>query len=258
MNTRFERTGPLAELTSYPQWAQDMVAECESTRQVLANHEFREMMTDGSLTEAGTATFMKGIWPVIERFPGYMALSLLKTRYGRSAGDDLARRWLVRNIRVEQNHAEYWLDWAEGAGVPRDELLRGVPVGGTEALANWCEDVCTNGTLAAGIAASNYAVEGATGECAQFIYSSKQYTESFPAKSRVHTLRWLQVHAEYDDIHPWEALEIVCTLMGTAPAADEVKHVAGCIKRSYTSMRLLLDRCVQPDRSWEPVREAVA
>ena len=38
-----------------------------------------------------------------------MAQSLLKTRYGRSEGDNLARRWLVRNIRVEQNHAEYWL-----------------------------------------------------------------------------------------------------------------------------------------------------
>ena len=28
MNMHFERTGPLTELTSYPQWAQDMVADC--------------------------------------------------------------------------------------------------------------------------------------------------------------------------------------------------------------------------------------
>lgn len=258
MNTRFERTGPLAELTSYPEWAQNMVAECEGTRQSLAQHEFREMMTEGNLSHDGTAAFMKGIWPVIERFPAYMASSLLKTRYGRSEGDNLARRWLVRNIRVEQNHAEYWLDWAEGAGVPRDELLQGVPVRGTETLANWCEDVCSNGTLAAGIAAANYAVEGATGETAQVIYSSKKYADSFPTKSRVRTLRWLQLHAEYDDTHPWEALEIVCTLMGTAPAADEVKHVTGCIERSYTCMRLLLDRCIQPDHSRKTLGEAVA
>ena len=32
MNTRFERTGPLTELTSYPQWAQDMVADCEAAK----------------------------------------------------------------------------------------------------------------------------------------------------------------------------------------------------------------------------------
>lgn len=257
MSTSFERTGPLTELSSYPQWAQDMVADCEPSREKLAHHEFREMMAEGTVSQAGTATFMKGIWPVIERFPGYMALNLLKTRYGRSAGDNLGRRWLVRNIRVEQNHAEYWLDWAEGEGVSRDEVLFGRPIRGTEALANWCEDVCTNGTLAAGIAASNYAVEGATGEIAQYIYSSKKYADKFPAKTRTRTLRWLQLHAEYDDIHPWEALEIVCTLMGTAPASNEVAHIAGCIKRSYTTMHLLLDRCAQPGGTVE-LRRGVA
>ncbi len=258
MNTRFERTGPLTELASYPQWAQDMVTDCESSRQSLAQHELTDMMIEGAVSDAGTATFMKGIWPVIERFPSYMAWSLLKTRYGRSEGDNLARRWLVRNIRVEQNHAEYWLDWAEGAGVEREELLHGVPVRGTEALANWCEDVCSNGTLAAGIAGANYAVEGATGETAHVLYASKKYADRFPTKSRVRTLRWLQLHAEYDDTHPWEALEIVCTLMGTAPAVDEVNHVTACIKRSYACMHLLLDRCVQPLHSQEKLSEAVA
>ncbi len=258
MSTSFERTGPLTELSSYPQWAQDMVADCESSREKLAHHEFREMMAEGTVSQAGTVTFMKGIWPVIERFPGYMALSLLKTRYGRSVGDNMARRWLVRNIRVEQNHAEYWLDWAEGEGVARDEVLFGLPIRGTEALANWCEDVCTNGSLAAGIAASNYAVEGATGEIAQYIYASNKYTNKFTAKTRARTLRWLQLHAEYDDIHPWEALEIVCGLLGTAPAKDEVEHIAGCIKRSYTTMHLLLDRCAQPGSTVELRREVAA
>ena len=80
---------------------------------------------------------MVGIWPVIERFPAYMALNLLKTQYGRTQGDNLARRWLVRNIRVEQNHAEYWLDWAEAAGISRDEVLHGLPPHGTGALPDW-------------------------------------------------------------------------------------------------------------------------
>ena len=117
---------------------------------------------------------MMGIWPVIERFPAYMALSLLKTRFGRSPGDNLARRWLVRNIRVEQNHAEYWLNWAEGAGVPaRRGAAAARPPHGTETLANWCEEVSRRDTLAAGIAATNYAVEGATGEWSQLVYESR-------------------------------------------------------------------------------------
>jgi pyrroloquinoline quinone (PQQ) biosynthesis protein C len=195
---------------------------------------------------------------VIERFPAYMARSLLKTRYGRSPGDNLARRWLVRNIRVEQNHAEYWLSWAEGAGVPREELLKGVPPGGTEVLADWCEDVSTRDSLTAGIAATNYAVEGATGEWSRLIFESQSYRESFPPQIRAGTLRWLQLHAAYDDTHPWEALEIVCTLMGTNPALDEVAHVSECIKRSYTSMRILADRCVEPRRLLEVASAAAA
>jgi Amt family ammonium transporter len=27
------------------------------------------------------------------------------------------------------------------------------------------------------------------------------------------TLRWFDVHAEYDDTHPWEALDIICTIL---------------------------------------------
>jgi len=244
MNNRFERTGPLAELGSYPQWAQDMVADCEAAKRGVVEHEMWDLMRAASLSEQATARFMIGIWPVIERFPAYMSLSLLKTRYGRSPGDNLARRWLVRNIRVEQNHAEYWLKWAEGAGVSRDQVLHGRAPHGTGTLADWCEEICTGGSLAASIAATNYAVEGATGEWSQRVFESSVYAESFDPAERAGSLRWLQLHAAYDDTHPWEALEIVCTLMGSAPLADEVEHIADCIRRSYTSMQISMDHCM--------------
>lgn len=134
MNTSFERTGPLTELSSYPQWAQDMVADCEVTRRKVLDHEIWARMIALELDETSTRNFMMGLWPFIERFPSFMALNLLKTRYGRSRGDDMARRWLVRNIRVEQNHAEYWLNWAEGAGVPRHDLLHEPAPAGTSGL----------------------------------------------------------------------------------------------------------------------------
>jgi pyrroloquinoline quinone (PQQ) biosynthesis protein C len=258
MNTRFERTGPLAELTSYPQWAQDMIADCASTKQRVLDHDIWSMMTELQLDQESVRNFMMGLWPFIERFPSFMALNLLKTRYGRSPGDDMARRWLVRNIRVEQNHAEYWLNWAEGAGVAREEVLHGRAAHGTGTLADWCEEICTGGSLAASIAATNYAVEGATGEWSQRVYESKTYAESLPAKERVGSLRWLQLHAAYDDTHPWEALEIVCTLMGMTPAADEVTHIGDCIKRSYTSMRISMDHCIETRRYLEVLSEVAA
>lgn len=258
MNTHFERTGPLTELTSYPQWAQEMVADCESTKQSVLDHELWAMMRDATLDQASTTNFMVGIWPFIERFPSYMALNLLKTRYGRSAGDNLARRWLVRNIRVEQNHGEYWLNWAEGSGVSREEVLNGRPPHGTQTLANWCEEISATGTLAAGIVATNYAIEGVTGEWSQPIYESSIYRESFPEKTRARSLRWLQLHAAYDDVHPWEALEIVCTLVGSSPTVAEVKHLGECIRRSYTSMRIIGDLCLAGRRNSRRLAEAVA
>jgi pyrroloquinoline quinone (PQQ) biosynthesis protein C len=258
MNNRFERTGPLTELSSYPQWAQDMVGACEEAKQSVIRHELWDLMREVRLDRQGTRDFMAGIWPVIERFPAYMARNLLKTQYGRSPGDNLARRWLVRNIRVEQNHADYWLNWAEGAGVARWDVLYGERAQGTQVLADWCEEVSQHDSLAAGIVATNYAVEGATGEWSQLIYDSASYAQSLPADKRVQSLRWLQLHAAYDDTHPWEALEIVCTLKGTAPAADEVDHLAECIRRGYVGMRILADRCIGRARVYGTVNEAAA
>lgn len=243
MNPRFELSGPLTEISSYPQWAQDMVGDCDRVKRTVVEHELWSLMRTNELGDDGTANFMVGIWPVIERFPGYMAQSLLKTRYGRSEGDNLARRWLVRNIRVEQNHAEYWLDWAEGAGVAREHVLHESAPHGTQALATWCEEICSRGSLAAGIAATNYAVEGATGDWSQVVYDCTEYREIFPEKTRKTSLRWLQLHAAYDDTHPWEALEIVCTLLGMSPRSEDVAHIGECIKRSYRSMCISMDSC---------------
>lgn len=250
MNARFELSGPLTELSSYPQWTQDMVAECDPVKKTVVDHELWRAMCTGEDPEI-TPRFLVGAWPAIERFPCYMARSLLKTRYGRSAGEDHARRWLVRNIRVEQNHAEYWLNWAEGAGVPREQVLHGILPAGTQALANWCEEVSTRDTLAASLAAVNYGVEGATGEWSHILYESESFAAQYPAQGRRGSLRWLQLHAAYDDTHPWEALEIVCTLMGMAPRAIEVAHLTECIKRTYVAMRILGDRSMETGIAFE-------
>ncbi|RDI98228.1 TenA family transcriptional regulator [Dyella solisilvae] len=257
MNNHFERTGPLTELTSYPQWAQDLVAACEPARRRVRDHLMWDLMGTGRIDHATMRNFMVGTWSLIERFPSFMAQNLLKTQYGRSAGDNLARRWLVRNIRVEQNHAEYWLDWAEGAGVAREEVLKGRPPRGTQAAAEWCHEVCGRDTLAAGIAATNYAIEGVTGDWSQKVYDSVAYAQGLPQAGRKATLRWLQLHAAYDDTHPWEALEIVCTLMGNHPAPEEVAHLQECIERSYVSLHYGLERCLVQEVA-EQVEEQAA
>lgn len=250
MHVRFERRGPLREPGSYPRWAQDMIGETADAKQAVVDCELVHRFCANTIQAEEAKNFLAGLWPVIEGFPKYMARSLLKTRYGRTEGDDLARRWLVRNIRVEQNHAEYWLNWAEGHAIPRESVMDDPHPAGTQILAEWCLDISTHGSLAASLAATNYAVEGATGEWAQRIYDSPEYALAFPPATRKASLRWLQLHAAYDDQHPWEALEIVCTLLGESPSVVDVAHLTECVRRTYVCMRLFADRCLRViDRS---------
>src|SRR5205823_10454274 len=57
--------------------------------------------------------FLVGVWPTIELFPQFMSMNLKKAGYGDSAGEDMARRYLIHNIRVEQKHADHWSEWAK-------------------------------------------------------------------------------------------------------------------------------------------------
>ena len=248
MTRNFELTGPLTLLGSYPTWAQDLVGECHAAKQEVLGHEVFRLMRTATIDPVTTRNFMVAIWPFIERFPSYMAMNLLKTKFGRSQGDNMARRWLVRNIRVEQNHAEYWVDWAEGSGVSREDLFNGAVPAACDVLPKWCEEVSTSDSLAAGMIATNYAVEGVTGEWAHQIYNSEAYQNSLPLVGRKTTLKWLNLHAEYDDKHPWEALEIVCALVGDNPNSITVKHLRECVQRSYMAMRIVGDVCVDSGR----------
>jgi pyrroloquinoline quinone (PQQ) biosynthesis protein C len=54
-------------------------------------------------------------------------------------------------------------------------------------------------------------------------------------------MRWLKVHAHYDDEHPWVALDIVATLLGTNPSVESINKVRAAIRKSYDYMRMTLD-----------------
>jgi pyrroloquinoline quinone (PQQ) biosynthesis protein C len=57
-------------------------------------------------------------------------------------------------------------------------------------------------------------------------------------------MRWLRAHARYDDSHPWEALEIVASILGAHPAPRDVEAVHAAVRRSYDYMRITLDDCM--------------
>lgn len=243
MLSPWTRAGDLQDLATYPLWIQDIVADVQDSKASVASHRLYRQMRDAVLPPRAAANFFIRVWPVIEQFPQYMGRNLAKLQFGKP-GHDLARVFLTRNVRVEQSHAEYWAAWAEASGVEAEALLRGSPAAPSAALSHWCWYICDRGSLAEAIAATNYAIEGATGEWAQSVCSSDRYADSFPPEKRKAGMRWLRAHARYDDSHPWEALEIVATLLGAEPGPRDVEAIHSAIERSYDYMRITLDDCL--------------
>jgi pyrroloquinoline quinone (PQQ) biosynthesis protein C len=241
MSHDFRRTGDLKSIGSYPVWVQRVARETGPYKQRVVEHQLFALMRDAKLPLAAMRRFLVGVWPTIEQFPRFMAMNLKKIGYGDSVGEDMARRYLIQNIRVEQKHAEHWAAWAGSAGLTLHDLRTGSDIEGLQALAHWCWYVCDQAQLPVAIAATNYAVEGATGEWACVVCSKDTYAQSLPDTGRSAAMRWLKVHAEYDDTHPWEALDIVATLLGHSPTPQEIAEVRRAIQSSYTFMAMALD-----------------
>jgi pyrroloquinoline quinone (PQQ) biosynthesis protein C len=240
-STEFRRTGSLKDLASYPRWLQAVVHDTKPDKERVVNHPVFTLMRDATLSVPQIQKFLTGVWLTIERFPQFMSMNLQKMQFGDSYGADMARRYLIQNIRVEQKHADHWLAWAQASGLSLDDLKHAKNCAEEQALAHWCWYVCAQPSLAVGVAATNYAVEGATGEWACLVCSKDTYANSFPDSCRVSAMRWLRVHAEYDDTHPWEALDIVATLMGSEPSASDVEAIRSAVRTSYNYMELAVD-----------------
>ena len=92
--------------------------------------------------------------------------------------------------------------------------------------------------------AANYAIEGVTGDWSALVCSSDRYEQTFADDDRAKAMKWLKLHAKYDDTHPWEALEIICAVMGTNPTHRGWNLIRSRVVTSYEYMRLTLDHCL--------------
>ncbi|MBV8502833.1 MAG: iron-containing redox enzyme family protein [Paucibacter sp.] len=237
----FKRSGELKDLSSYPIWLQEVVTETNVDKARVVGHRLFSLMRDARLPLSVMRRFLIGTWPTIEQFPRFMAKNLEKISFGESEGHDMARRYLMHNIRVEQKHADHWVEWAKSANLSVDDLRNAEGHDAMTSLAHWCWQISDRATLAVGMAATNFAVEGATGEWSCVVCSKKDYAESLPEDIRGPATRWLRVHAEYDDTHPWEALEIIATLLGHVPDPVEVAAIRRAIRSSYAYMEIAAD-----------------
>lgn len=119
-----------------------------------------------------------------------------------------------------------------------------------DAVNNYLWRICSHGTLAEGISAANYAIEGATGEWTK--KANKSLTKYYNRKGykiNKKTLEWVTAHSSYDDRHPEQALEIIKAYAATPKEQEQVREAA---KRSLEYYALALEACYdlfQPEPS---------
>jgi len=107
-----------------------------------------------------------------------------------------------------------------------------------QSLTDWMWYINAKGSLAEAVAATSFAVEGATGDLTRTLlrgfeaYGSREGVNMNPR-----TTKWLRNHAKYDDDHPRIALEIVARSAQTERARMKVMAAA---RRSLQLLNLAL------------------
>jgi len=177
------------------------------------------------------------LYPFIHAFPKFLAEALIKVE------DEYSRSFLIDNIRVEKTHAEHWLWMGEGLGIPRSEmmalaegerpLLRDV-----QSLTDWIWYINAKGSLAEAVAATSFAIEGATGDLSRTLLKGfEAYGSREGVNMNPRTTKWFRNHAKYDDDHPRMALEIVVRYARTERDRMKVMNAA---RRSLQLLNLAL------------------
>jgi pyrroloquinoline quinone (PQQ) biosynthesis protein C len=232
------------EITTHPEWAQRFWDSLVPLKDRVAHHRYFQEMAAGKLAIERFRRGLIDFYPLVESFPRYMALNLVKTRPGVFPGHEETKNWLIENIKVEQKHADWWCDWAHGFGCPRDELQRARPSPLMDAINHYLWHVNTHGTLVEGIGATNLAIEWATGEwTASVVAGIRLYADHGLAEVNQRTLAWLQAHAAYDDEHPYEAMELIKLC---AVTEEERQKAFAATRRGLEYYLLALDDCYQP------------
>lgn len=194
--------------TAHPPWIAEMIAALEEPWQRAAWPRLFAETAAGRRPPLGAwRRVLADFFVIIESFPKYMALSLAKTTYGKRAGDARVRRWLLQNLAVEGRHAEWYLDWLDAVGVSPQAVVAHVPCEEVRALHDHLWHICDVGSLAEGIAATNWAIEGVTGIWSRGVAQAFRGYEHDGVRVDGKAMMWLNAHARYDDAHPDEALE---------------------------------------------------
>ncbi len=232
------------EFTQDPDWVLNLKQKLRPfVSGIVDGNLFREMAA-GTLTMKQFRGALLHFYPLIENFPKYMGLTLAKIPEGGAPRNNNAREWLLENMNIERRHADWYRNWAVSFGVSDRALSKQVvPPPEIDAINNYLWRVVSYGSLAEALAAVNFGIEGPTGVWTRHVKHNIRAYEGRPGvKFGKKSLLWLKAHADYDDRHPEEALELVKLF---ALTKAEQKRVVFAAQRSMEYYRLAADACYE-------------
>jgi pyrroloquinoline quinone (PQQ) biosynthesis protein C len=203
----------------------------------LVTGEWATKMNNGTWSLDAMRGWCLQLYPFIHAFPKFLAEALIKVE------DDHSRSFLIDNIRVEKAHAEHWVWMGEGLGIPRADMMALAegerPVmRDVQSLTDWIWYINAKGSLAEAVAATSFAIEGATGDLSRaLIKGFEAYGSREGVTMNARTTKWWRNHAKYDDDHPRIALQVVSRYAQTERVQQKVMTAT---RRSLQLLNLAL------------------
>lgn len=196
--------------TPHSGWSQEFWDRLTPLKDRIAHHPLFEEMASGTLSLNRFRHALLNFYPLVGNFPHYMSLTLAKANHTHLPGMLIARDWLINNVMVEQRHLYWYRDWAKGFGISDNALDTVTPPPAMDAINHFLWHINQRGTVAEGIAATNLAIEWATGDWTMAVVKGmRAYAERGEATIDKRSMAWLRAHAHYDDAHPHEAMELI-------------------------------------------------
>lgn len=203
------------EITAHNAWSEEFWNRLVPAKNRVSNHPFFVDMAAGTLHIKTFKHALLNFYPLVAHFPSYMAMSLAKATAFQLPGVVEARNWLIQNIKVEERHLFWYRDWAVGLGLSVEDLDSTTPPAAMNAVNHYLWNINYRGSLVEGIAATNLAIEWATGDWTIQVYKGIESYANLPGVNiNAKTVAWLRAHAHYDDLHPFEAMELIKRLCG--------------------------------------------
>ena len=230
------------EITPHNEWAQRFWDGLLPAKERVSKHPLFLDMASGSLSLECFRSALLNFYPLVAHFPSYMAGALAKATSFSLDGVTETRDWLIQNIKVEERHLNWYQDWAMGFGLTLEMLNEVTPPAAMNAVNHFLWTTNYRGSLAESIAATNLAIEWATGDWTIQVYKGIQaYTQHPEVNINKRSLAWLRAHAHYDDLHPYEAMELIKRLCDKDPVLQRKAFLAA--KEGLAYYELALDEC---------------